>query len=88
LVNEETEAKLNINNLNKTTELIKIEDNHDELSNNSQLHNYNPINEVDEQNSSDEKGFLGFFKKTFSSVKKTFENTFNNNNEKKKGSKS
>ena len=26
----------------------------------------------------EEKGLFGFFKKTFSSVKKTFENTFNN----------
>ena len=49
--------------LNNTTHLIKIEDNLD--------------GSESEEASGEEPGFLGFFRKTFSSVKKTFEQTFN-----------
>ena len=76
--------------MNKTTNLIRIEDNYDgqEFDESRMIpqHDKSLVNEEAESGSEqggDEKntaGFLGFFKKTFSSVKKTFESTFNANN--------
>jgi hypothetical protein len=56
--------------------LIKIEDDYENASESRTLVNDELIEEMSNENSSDreqEPGFLGFFKKTFSSVKKTFE---------------
>jgi hypothetical protein len=61
--------------------LIKIEDDYENASDSRTLVNDELIEEMSNENSSDreqELGFLGFFKKTFSSVRKTFEQTFNN----------
>ena len=67
--------------LNKTQNLIKIEDDYENASDSRTVVNDDQIEEMSNENYSDKEqdpGFLGFFKKTFSSVKKTFEQTFNN----------
>ena len=74
--------------MNRTQKnLIKIEDDYDghDFDDSRIIHPDKLIQEESDENSSSEKeeaGFLGFFKKTFSSVKKTFESTFNPNNDK------
>jgi hypothetical protein len=69
-------SELHPHTLNKTANLIKIEDDYENASDSRTLVNDELIEEMSNENSSDreqEPGFLGFFKKTFSSVKKTFE---------------